>query len=179
MAEEEEAAEATEGGEESGGKKKIPLWLIILIPSQVVLIGALVAVFLLLSGKKHEEENVEPTAAEQKVDPNKVKDASALIGPEFGLEPFVANLIDDGRGPRYLRTEIKFELENEEVKPELEGRLAQIRDEILTLLTSKRVTDVETPDGKRILRDEIFTRVNKILVTGRIKRVYFTEFVIQ
>lgn len=176
---EEEVAEGEEAAAE-GGKKKIPLWLIILIPSQVVLIGGLVVVFLLLSGgEKPAEVPTEPTVAEQKVDPTKIKDASALIGPSFDLEPFVVNLIDDGRGPRYLKTEMKFELESEEVRPEVEGRLSQIRDEILMLLTAKRVTDVESPDGKRILKDEIFTRVNKVLVTGRIKRVYFTEFVIQ
>lgn len=178
MAEEEE--EATEAGseEEGSSKKKIPLWLIILIPSQLVLIGGLVAVFLVLSGGD-EPPPAEPTAAEQKVEPKAVTDVSTLIGPQFELEPFVVNLIDDGRGPRYLKTEIQFELEDEAVRVEVDGRLSQIRDEILMLLTSKRVTDVETPDGKRILKDEIFTRVNKILVTGRIKQVYFNEFVIQ
>jgi len=176
MADEETAEEAeTEGGE----KKKIPLWVIILIGGQLVVVAGLIVAFLIMSGKKNEGEKVAPTAAEQKVDPGKLKDASGLIGPEFKLDSFIVNLIDDGRGPRYLKTEIEFELESPDVETELKGRLSQIRDEILMLLTSKRVTDVETADGKRILKDEIFTRVNKILVTGRIKRVYFTEFVIQ
>lgn len=178
MAEEEVATEdAAEGSE--GTKKKIPLWLIILIPAQLVILGAAIVGFLVIGKEESAQENRPPSEAEQKADPSKVKDPSSLIGPQFELEPFIANLIDDGRGPRYLKTEIGFELESDEVKPELEGRIPQIRDEILMLLTSKRVSDVESGDGKRILKDEMFTRVNKILVTGRIKRVYFTEFVIQ
>lgn len=180
---EEEAAEVENEGEE-GAKKKIPLWVFIVLGSQILLVGVIIGALLLFSGGSDKptgegEEGLEPSAAEQKVDPSKVKDPATLIGPQFDLDPFVVNMIDDGRGPRYLKVEVKFELENAEVQPEIEGRLSQIRDELLLLFSSKRTTDVETIDGKRILKDEIFTRVNKILVTGRIKRVYFTEFVIQ
>ncbi len=177
---------AAAGGEE-GGKKKLPLWVIILIASQLVIVIAAVVVFKMMSSSSSHQEEIaqEEAAAEehspaaQKVAPEKVKDAKNLIGPKHDVEPFVVNLIDDGRGPRYLKLEMKFELESEDVRTEIESRISQIRDELLILLSSKRQTDIETTDGKRILKDEIFTRVNKVLVTGRIKRVYFTEFVIQ
>jgi flagellar FliL protein len=176
----EEAKPAEGGTPEEGTKKKLPLWVIILIASQVVVVVAAIVVFKMMSGSHaSEEKKEEPTAAEQKVDPEKIKDAKTLTGPQFNLDSFIINLIDDGRGPRYLKVEMKFELENEAVRTELESRISQIRDEMLTLLSSKRQTDIETTDGKRILKDEIFTRVNKILVTGRIKRVFFTEFVVQ
>ncbi len=176
----EEAAAATEGEAEAAPKKKIPMWVFILFGGQVVLLGGGIAAFVLLSGGKEEEAAPEePTVAEQKVDPTKVKDVTTLIGPQFALDPFIVNLLEDGRGARYLKIEVKFELEAEEVRPELEGRISQIRNELVMLLSSKRMTDVESPDGKRILQDEIFTRVNKVLVTGRIKRVFFTDFVIQ
>lgn len=174
---------AAAGAEEGGEKKKLPLWVIILIASQVVLIVVAIVVFKMISSSEHkaevEEAAAPPTVAEQKAEPSKVSDPKTLVGPQFSLDPFIINLIDDGRGPRYLKVEIKFELENENVKAELESRLSQIRDELLILLSSKRQNDIETSDGKRILKDEVFTRVNKVLVTGRIKRVYFTDFVIQ
>lgn len=178
----EEAEKQVEGAaEEGGGKKKLPLWLIILIASQVVLVVVAIVVFKMLSSSHSEEEtkSAEETHAEQKVSPEKVTDPKSLMGPQYKLEPFIVNLIDDGRGQRYLKLEAQFELEDDAVKAELESRLSQIRDELLILLSSKRQSDIETTDGKRILKDEIFTRVNKVLVTGRIKRVYFTEFVIQ
>jgi flagellar FliL protein len=173
-------AEKEEGAvEEEGGKKKFPLWVIILVASQVVLVIAAVVIFKMMGSASHAEKEAGPSVAEQKVDPAKVSDPKALMGPQYELASFIVNLIDDGRGPRYLKVEIKFELEAEALKAELDSRISQIRDELLTLLSSKRQTDVETSDGKRILKDEIFTRVNKVLVTGRIKRVYFTEFVVQ
>ena len=177
-----EEAKTPEGAApEEGEKKKLPLWVIILIASQVVVVVAAIVVFKMMSGASHssEEKHEEPSAAEQKVDPEKLKDPKTLTGPQFNLDAFIINLIDDGRGPRYLKVEMKFELENEAVRDELDSRISQIRDEMLTLLSSKRQTDIETTDGKRILKDEIYTRVNKILVTGRIKRVFFTEFVVQ
>lgn len=195
------------GGEEEAPKKKFPLWVIILIASQVVLVIVAVVVLKMLSGSKAaSEKHEEPSQAEQKVDPEKLKDPKLLGGPQYKLQPFIVNLIDDGRGPKFLKVEINFELETPPgykppaaasgggehggggsaspeseipVKAELDSRANQIRDELLMLLTSKRQTDIESSDGKRILRDEIFTRVNKILVTGAIRRVFFTEFVIQ
>jgi flagellar FliL protein len=173
-------AEKEEGAvDEGGGKKKIPLWLIIFLASQVVIVIAATIVLKMMSSHSASDKEAGPSVAEQKVDPTKVTDPKTLMGPQYELQPFIVNLIDDGRGPRYLKVEIKFELEAEGVKGELDSRISQIRDELLTLLSSKRQTDVETSDGKRILKDEIFTRVNKILVTGRIKRVYFTEFNVQ
>ncbi|MDB5038154.1 MAG: fliL [Bacteriovoracaceae bacterium] len=179
MADKAEKPEVAAVPEEGGGKKKLPLWVIILIASQVVLVGVALVVFKMMNSASHAEKEAPPTAAEQKVDPEKVKDPKTLMGPSYDLAPFIVNLIDDGRGARYLKIEIKLELETDAVKGEIESRLPQIRDELLVLLSSKRQTDVETSDGKRILKDEIFTRANKILVTGRIKRVYFTEFVVQ
>lgn len=187
---EQDKAAAAPAGEEEGGKKKMPLWVIILIASQVVLVAVAVIVLKMLSGAKHaaEEKHEEPTQAEQKVDPGKIKDPKTVSGPQYKLQPFIVNLIDDGRGPRFLKVEINFELEvppgtkadaEPPVKAELDSRANQIRDELLMLLTSKRQTDIESSDGKRILRDEIFTRVNKVLVTGAIRRVFFTEFVVQ
>ncbi len=194
----EEAAkpdQAAGGGGDEAPKKKIPLWLIILVASQVVLIVVAVVVLKMLSSNhnKAEEEAAaeaakEVEAAEGKVDAEKIKDPKALGGPQYKLDPFVVNLIDDGRGPKFLKIEIYFELEvppnlkeGEEppVKAELDSRKNQVRDELLMLLTAKRQTDIETSDGKRILRDEVFTRINKILATGTVRRVFFTDFVIQ
>jgi len=192
MAEEAKDKQAEAGADEAP-KKKIPLWMIILIASQVLIVVVALVVFKMLSSQKAVEEEeaaaeATPTQAEQKVDLSKVKDPAALTGPQYKLDSFIVNLIDDGRGPKFLKIQIYFELEmppgykpgdEPPVKAELDSRQNQVRDELLLLLTSKRQTDIDSSDGKRILRDEIFTRINKILVTGAIRRVFFTDFVIQ
>lgn len=193
------------GAEEGAEKKKLPLWVIILIASQVVLVVVAVVVFKMMSGgaakEEHEDVVAEETAApahdagkagghgeaagghggggEHGKAAEKVSDSKAMAGPQKKLDAFIVNLIDDGRGPRYLKVEMSFELEDASVESEIDSRISQIRDELLILLSSKRQTDIETTDGKRILKDEIFTRVNKVLATGRIKRIFFNEFVIQ
>lgn len=94
------------------------------------------------------------------------------------FEPFIANLADDG-GKRYLKATFQVEFLGEGVPPELDGRLPQVRDLLLTLLTSKTFDDVRTPDGKQQLREEIINRVNQVLERDAVKAVYFTEFIVQ
>ena len=50
---------------------------------------------------------------------------------------------------------------------------------VISLLGSKSFEDVRTIEGKNFLREEILLRVNALLVTGKAKRVFFTEFVVQ
>jgi flagellar FliL protein len=104
-------------------------------------------------------------------------DGDAMMGPTFPLERFIVNLADKGGG-RYLNVIIDLELNNEELTDEIEKRLPQIRDTILVLLSGKRYDQISDVDGKRRLRDEIMKTINTLLTTGRIKSVYFTNFVI-
>jgi flagellar FliL protein len=62
---------------------------------------------------------------------------------------------------------------------EINKRLPQVRDSILTLLSSKSNDDINTLEGKYQLRAEILTSVNQYLKTGKIKNIYFTDFIIQ
>jgi flagellar FliL protein len=100
------------------------------------------------------------------------------VGPMFPLRPFIVNLADD-EGKRYLKITMELELDEEKVSEELNKRLAQIRDTILILLTSKRFDDIKDVPGKFRLRDQIVKRVNTYLDSGKVRQVYFTEFVIQ
>lgn len=99
------------------------------------------------------------------------------MGPTFPLERFIVNLADKG-GTRYLNVLMDLELNSDELIDEIEKRLPQVRDTILVLLSSKRFDQISDIDGKRRLRDEIMQTINSILTTGRIKNVYFTNFVI-
>ncbi|MDX1763884.1 MAG: flagellar basal body-associated FliL family protein [bacterium] len=116
-------------------------------------------------------EPEEPTATA-------AQDLEKLVGTMYPMEPFLVN-IDDSEQTRFLKTSLTLEFNGEDVRPEIEKRIAQIRDTILLLLSSKGFSDVRTSDGKYILREEILERLNSILVTGQVSNVYFTEFVVQ
>src|SRR5512138_3539164 len=96
----------------------------------------------------------------------------------FPLEPFIVNIYD-GQEVRYLKVKVEFEMAAPEVKAEVEGRQAPLRDAILVLLTTKTLQEIQDLQGKNQLREEILSAVNKILPPGKITRVYFTDFVVQ
>ena len=55
----------------------------------------------------------------------------------------------------------------------------EIRDGILTLVSSKQLADVTGFEGKALLKDDLRDRVNALLDDGEVKSVLFTEFVVQ
>ena len=106
------------------------------------------------------------------------KSEQSGIGPIFPLEAFIVNLSDQG-GKRYLRTTISLELADQKTADELTKRLPQIRDGILTILPTKKVDDLQSVEGKNALRTEISTQLNAMVGKDSVKKIFFTEFVIQ
>ena len=70
-------------------------------------------------------------------------------------------------------------LNGEELLEEVDKRRAQLRDVVLTMLSSKTANEISTMEGKFLLRQDIIKRVNVNLVTGKVTKVYWEEFVVQ
>jgi len=100
------------------------------------------------------------------------------MGPVFPLDSFIVNLSDQG-GKRYLRITMGLELGDPKSAEELTKRLPQIRDSILMILPSRKVDELQTLEGKNLLRTEIVSSLNQLLGKDVVKKIYFTEFVIQ
>ena len=115
------------------------------------------------------------TTAEAK---EEVKDKRPEVGALLALDPFIANLADED-GKRYLKASVQVEFLEGRVPPDVNARLPQIRDLLLTLFTSKLFAEIRTPQGKALLRDEIINRMNRVLRRDLVKAVYFTEFIVQ
>jgi len=96
----------------------------------------------------------------------------------FTMETFVVNLSDPG-GKRYLKTNIDLDYPAGTIDAELISRLPQLRDLIILLLSSKTLAEIQTYEGKIALRQELIQRINQTLTTGKIRNLYFTQFVIQ
>jgi flagellar FliL protein len=109
-------------------------------------------------------------------DPTAPHDASE--GAIAALDSFVVNLADDG-AQRYLKTTMKVEFFGGEIPALFKSREAQIRDLMLTLLSSKTVDDVRTVEGKAQLRDEVIARINRVVGGDVVKAIYFAEFIVQ
>ncbi len=151
-------------------KKMLLLGLLILL----VVGGG--AGFFFMSGEEPEKKGKSPdahaeTETETEADPG-------FVGPVIDLEPFVLNLADRDQ-LRYLKVAIKLQLDRPEEETDFKDKLPAIRDALLVLLTSKESRSLRTVDGKMLVRDEIGGRVNTIMKKGKIKQVFFTEFIIQ
>ncbi len=171
MADEEKKEVETKG--EGKGKKGLPMKLI--IPLLLLFIMAGGGFFAFKSGMLNKflgkgEKEAEAKKTEQVNKPD--------IGPIFPMDTFIVNLMDP-MGKRYLKVTLDLELSNEKMKPEMDKRLPQLRDAILTLLSSKSFKDVSDLSGKYQLRAEILATINRYLKTGKVKNVYFTEFIVQ
>lgn len=163
---EEEAVE--EGAEVKKSKKG--LFIIIIIAVLILGGGGFGAYWFLL--------RTPPPTAEELAEIEAAKKPETVILPVFALKPFVVNLADK-KSRRYLKVTMKLELSNEELLDEVDKRRAQLRDVVLTLLSSKTAAEISTLEGKFLLREDIIKRVNVNLVSGKVTKVYWEEFVVQ
>jgi flagellar FliL protein len=185
MAEEAEKTESEAAPSEKGAaaeeapkaKSKLPL-----IIGAVALVGLLGGGgWFFLGGKKKggdaEHGGGEHGAAAEEEEHGEVPSKDAL-GALLPLDPFVANLADED-GKRYLKANLQIEFYQSKVPEEFNQRMPQVRDLLLTLFTSKMFSEIRTPAGKAVLRDEIVNRLNRAVGKDMVKAAYFTDFIVQ
>lgn len=160
-----EEKENTKDDQENKSSRKSYLKLII-IASIVLVLGA--GGFFGYSKFKKSSEATAATPKKQKV---------SIICP---LKSFVVNLLDKrGVGKRYLKVTIEVEVGGEEGKQLIDSHNPQLRDSILLLLSSQTLEEINTMDGKLALKQELLSRMKQVLGDGVVRRIYFTEFVVQ
>ncbi len=162
-------AEGEEKNSGGGGKLK----LILLVLGVVVLLLAVgVAAYLVGASKSGgQAESVSSDSLTQSQE-------QVAIGPMVNINDFIINILDKNE-TRYLKAAITIEVHNPETAVEITERMAQIRDAILLLIGNKTYAELSDLQGKLQLRAEIIARLNKILTKGKVKGIYFTEFVVQ
>jgi flagellar FliL protein len=94
------------------------------------------------------------------------------------LAPFIVNLSGD-QGQRYLRLVTQVEVRGDLSKEELEKHLPEVRNRLIFLLSSKTFADIGHTQGKYDLQAEITKNINETLDGPFIKKIYFTEFLVQ
>ncbi|MDL1962740.1 MAG: flagellar basal body-associated FliL family protein [Deltaproteobacteria bacterium] len=148
------------------------LIIFIIIPLILVNVGAVS--FVIWNKTSFFSSQTEKESESEKVSENN----SEVIKPIYSLDTFIVNLADKG-GRRFLRVTMDLELKNEGLAEEIDKRLSKIRDSILMIIPTKRFEDINSLEGKIVLRDEVMTKLNSFLKNGSITNIYFVEFVIQ
>jgi len=151
--------------------------IIIIIAAVFIFMGAIGGGFFMLWSKMSQMNAASSEVAAQNED-EAAEEEDGTIGPMYSLDSFVVNLAEGGSN-RYLRVTMELELDNENLKTEIEQRLPQVRNAMLMILPSKMASEINTIEGKTALRDQIMDEINNFLTTGEVTNIYFTEFVIQ
>ena len=125
--------------------------------------------------EKEVEEKTNAEEAKPKKKPIAKKNQKDLM---FQLEPIIVNLAKS-QGNRFLKVTLSLEMSTPKVRSDIKKNIQKITDSVLLLLSSKLFEDVYSVQGKFTLKNEITARVNPFLVLGKVKEVYFTEFIIQ
>ena len=165
MAEEKDDAQPAE--EKETKPKRSSKSLFIIIGIIVFALAGGVAAYMLLAGKggSHETKKEEKEKEKKEV-------KTALVA----LDSFVLNLSEHGR---FLKVSMQLELTDIANVPLVNEKTPQIRDAIITLMSSKSVESVSSAEGKLQLKDELLLRVNQAVGKEIVKNLFFTEFVMQ
>ncbi len=161
----------------SGLMKKLLMGVVAL----VVLVGAMSAGFMvsssnilgnLMGGKEEKASGETGQGGEGEGAP------SLQIGPMLDIDSFIVNILDE-EGTHYLKASITLEVDNPLTLDEINQRMPQIRDNILLQVGNKTFKELADLEGKLQLRAELVSSLNGILETGEVKKIFFTDFVVQ
>lgn len=122
-------------------KKKLPLILV----ACVVLAGAGGGGWYFW-----QQREANASAQQGKAEPKRAPKKQLYIA----LEPFTVNL-QDPMGDRFAQIGVTLQVEDPSVETDLKERLPSVRNQILILISSKRIGDLLTPEGKQTLAREI------------------------
>jgi len=119
------------------------------------------------ASKKKEEKGKEGHEGAEKEE--------SLIVP---VETLIVNLsVSNGR--RYLKAKINLEAKDGEMQKIIKTKAVQIKDRLISILSSKTLEDIDGLEGQENLRKEIKDAVDVVLKVEGVLQVYFTEFVVQ
>ncbi|MFD0930395.1 flagellar basal body-associated FliL family protein [Methylophilus glucosoxydans] len=107
----------------------------------------------------------------------------AAAGPAYlQFETFTVNLLPDP-DEKFLQLDLTIEAKDTALADKMKAQMPLMRNRVLMLLTSKKASDIATPEGKAQLSEELLAELKKPLKKGgkqlKIKQVLFTSFVIQ
>lgn len=158
----------------AGGSKK-KLMIIVLAAVLVAGGGGGGAAWFFMHGKS--DEGAEPAAKHGK------KKAAPVGPPVFvPIEPFTVNLQPEN-GEQYLQIAFTLQVASLEQVELVKDNMPKVRSRLLLLLSSKKASEINTPDGKKKLADEIMAQVKDPFMDKgepqEVTDVLFTSFIIQ
>ncbi len=167
-----------EQSEEKKGSSKLLLIIIAIVLVLILIIGGIIAVLLMSNNDAAPQQTQEQASTQQNSSKSYDDGSLTEVGIMYPLDTFTVNLLSES-GRRYLKCELNLEMEGKELSPELDTKKPVFRDTIIRLLSSKSLEEISTAKGKERLKEQIVNELNTRLKDGKVRNVYFTDFVVQ
>jgi flagellar protein FliL len=183
-----EAAAAEKPPAPAGGNKML---LLLVLVVNVLIAGGLA--YVVISGQKNaaakpaaghgeghgEAEAEEEPEHEEASDGHGAKKGPSKFGPLVEVGTFVANLTAPNGASRYAKVGLHVEATNDDAKLKVEAAIVPIRNEALMYLSGLQADQAIGQEKIKALQDELLKRLGALVGKNTIRRVYFSEFVIQ
>lgn len=154
-------------------KKKSSISLI-----QIIMIVLLLAVLGVGGFIAWKLINMETPTAQNAAQPAPEGTLDVAPGVLVDMDNITINLADEEES-RFLRVKMKLEVKDDPSKAVIDTNSVQIKDLIITILSSKKFDDVRTPQGKYDLKLELVYRINSLVGGEPVKNMFFSDFVAQ
>lgn len=131
--------------------------------------------------KKEEEPAKEAESHESKSEGGEGKgehEKTSKSGNHFPLKSVIVNLAGDS-ARRYAKVTMTLDVSNSKVVDELNQAEPQIYDLLIKIMSKYQYEEINSPEGKETLKEEVKTRLNLLLHKGTIVGAYLTELIIQ
>ncbi len=171
----EKAPQGAEENQEKASKGKWKWIILILLLLGLLGTGGYFAYsFLYSADSPGASESGNATQSREEPDSGPEKVGSKMVS----LPTLLVNLADP-LGKRYLKISVDVEVKGEEASSQIQSDMPKIKDALILLLSSKTFEDLSSMESKYQLKKEIVERLNQILGQSVVRRVYFTEFIVQ
>lgn len=97
---------------------------------------------------------------------------------DYAMNTFLVNLADPG-SKRFLKLTMVLELTSKDVADECKTDDSELRDRVLTVLSSQESDAIVAPEDKLRLKKLLMKSLNNVLTKGQALNIYFTDFLIQ
>jgi len=104
--------------------------------------------------------------------------SNKTFGTFTEVEGLIVNPADSG-GSRYLAVSLAFETSSSGVVDEIKEKEVVVRDAVLDLLSERTSAELTAPARRDTLKQMLRDRTNRLLQSGTVDRLYFTQFVLQ
>lgn len=147
----------------------------IILGTALLFIATMGSAFLAVTFLGKANGNAPATVAEMAAQEKK---AAQQMGPTQEIGNFTVNLADVNER-FFVKAGVAVEASDEEAAAELTTRGPQLKDIVIGVLSSRTMADISNPDGKEAVKKEIRDKINRLLPKGKVRNVFFTEFVFQ